>query len=76
MSGKVPAEKMTKARVDLVVRANDIEGRSVSKSQLLALIENLAAAAIECPRIECAYCEHQARSEAQQQAQVGEAEAG
>ena len=63
MSGKVPAEHMNAERIALLVRANDIEGRSVSKSQLLHLVALLAGAASECPRTECAYCEHQARSE-------------
>lgn len=75
MSGKVPMENMTQERIALLVRANEIDP-SMSKSQLLHLVALLAGAAIECPRTECAYCEHQARSEQAKVLNVGEAEAG
>ena len=75
MGGKVPAEEMTPWRVRLLADGWAVLNgdKSIDKKQV---IRDLLRAAEECPRTSCAYCEHIARSEAQRQAEVGEAEAG
>jgi hypothetical protein len=77
VSGKVPPGDMPQDRIKLLDKAKEaFTNGNFSKSGMVSIIESLYYAAIECPRMSCTYCEHIARSEAQRQSQVGEAEAG
>jgi uncharacterized protein YutE (UPF0331/DUF86 family) len=77
MSGKVPLTEMTQGRRDLLEKAIE-KYKGMEESEDKDLLFALIVAAEICPRTTCAFCEHIARSEAQQQSksEVGEAEAG
>lgn len=77
MSGKVPPEHITEGRRRLLAEAHRVvQARSRKTPLTYPMVQLLIEAASECPRTECAYCEHQARSEEAKSLSVGEAEAG
>lgn len=73
MSGKVPAEDMTQARLEVMAKIEAVtegKGPEEQKSYPKSLLAQALPLLEECPRTSCAYCEHIARSEAERNKEV------